>query len=138
MGCAETSVMPLPDNYHQDARDALGHPSLTACGPHRSLAVVPSIAIEGTTARLRRDSGSTPAGMNRLLAIAHWFSAAGVAARPSLIRHERNAKPPGQCRGQALFQHGHNVRPVRRMDVAAVIAVDRQPGRTGPPLGHEE
>ena len=98
---------------------------------------VPSIAIEGTTARLRGHSGATPAGMNWLLAIVHWFFAAGAATRRSLVRHERNARPPGQCRAQALFQHGHYVRPMRRMDVAAVIPVHRQPGRTGPPLGHE-
>ena len=89
--------------------------------------------------RLRRDcgpiSGNGPAGWQ--LAIVHWFFAAGAAARRSLVLRERNAGPSGQCSGQALFQHRHNVRPVRRMDVAAVIAVHRQPSRTGPPLSHE-
>jgi hypothetical protein len=61
MGCAKTIVTMLPDNYHQDAHGALADPSATARGPHRSLPVVPSIQIEGTTGRLRGDSGGTTA-----------------------------------------------------------------------------
>src|ERR1035441_6644368 len=52
MGCAETLVMRLPGNHDQAARDALAHRPRSACGSRRSLAVVPSIWIEGTTARL--------------------------------------------------------------------------------------
>src|ERR1035441_5287213 len=52
MGCAEPFVMRLPDNYNQAACDALAHRPRNACGYHRSLAVVPSIWIEGTMARL--------------------------------------------------------------------------------------
>jgi hypothetical protein len=39
MGCPETSVMRLPDNHNQAARDALGHRPHTACGTRRSLAI---------------------------------------------------------------------------------------------------
>ena len=43
MGCAETFVLRLPDNYHQAARDALAHRPRSAGGCRRSLAVVPLI-----------------------------------------------------------------------------------------------
>src|ERR1035437_4864604 len=57
MGYAETFVMRRPDFYHQAARDALAHRPCTAGGSRRSLAVVPSIWIEGTRARLPGDCG---------------------------------------------------------------------------------
>src|ERR1039458_9386166 len=38
MGCAETLVMRLPDDYHQAARDRLAHRRWSACGPRRTLA----------------------------------------------------------------------------------------------------
>ena len=38
MGCAETSVMRLPDDYNQVAPDALAHRPINACGPRRTLA----------------------------------------------------------------------------------------------------
>jgi hypothetical protein len=38
MGCAETLVMRLPDDYHQAARDTLAHRPRSACGPRRIFA----------------------------------------------------------------------------------------------------
>jgi len=58
MGCAPTLVTMLPDNYHQGAHDAPANPSAAACGPHRSLPVVPLIAD-------KRYYGETPAGLRR-------------------------------------------------------------------------
>jgi hypothetical protein len=52
MGCAETFVLRLPDNYDQAARDGLAHRPVTARGSRRSLAVVPLIGDRGTTASL--------------------------------------------------------------------------------------
>src|ERR1039458_4348069 len=57
MGCVETFVMRLPNDYNQAARDALAHRPRNACGSHRSLAVIPPLANGGTTARLRGVSG---------------------------------------------------------------------------------
>ena len=38
MGCAETFMMRLPDDFHQAARDVLAHRPRAACGSRRSLA----------------------------------------------------------------------------------------------------
>ena len=70
MGCAEASVTMLPDKHHQGARNALADPSVTSCGPHRSLPVAPLIAYQRcygeAPGRLRRDcrpvSGNGPVG----------------------------------------------------------------------------
>ena len=56
MGCAETFVMRLPDDYNQAARDALAHRPRTACGPRRSLAVAPLIGDQ-------RCYGEAPMGL---------------------------------------------------------------------------
>jgi len=61
MGCAQTFVMMLSHNQNQGAHDALAQPFPTACGPPRSLPVVPSLANEGTTERPRGDSGGAAA-----------------------------------------------------------------------------
>jgi hypothetical protein len=58
MGCAETSALRLPDNYHQAARDALAHRPRTACGSRRSLAVVPLNADQRYD-----DTGGTTGGL---------------------------------------------------------------------------
>ncbi len=70
MGCAETSVVRLPDDYHQADRDAFALRPLTACEPRRSLAVSPLIGNQRcygeAPRRLRRDSrpisGNRPGG----------------------------------------------------------------------------
>jgi hypothetical protein len=58
IGCAESLVMRLPDNYDQAARDTLAHRPSNACGSRRSLAVVPLIGD-------KRYYGESPVGLWR-------------------------------------------------------------------------
>jgi len=58
MGCAQTFVMRLPDDYHQATHDALAHRPRSACGSRRSLAVAPLIGNQ-------RCYGETPMSLRR-------------------------------------------------------------------------
>jgi hypothetical protein len=103
MGCAETSVMPLPHNYNQAARDALAHRPLTACGSRRSLAVAPLIGDQRcygeTPMRLRRDcrpiSGNGPGGWRwvRGQRLASWGSQPGLELSTETPATGKGARP---------------------------------------------
>jgi hypothetical protein len=100
MRCAETFVMRLPDNYHQAARDALAHRPRSACGPRRSLAVVPLIGDKRyygeTPMRLRRDcrpiGGNGPGGWRWVRGQRLTPTWAGAINRGSGNRQRSNAE----------------------------------------------
>ena len=103
MGCAETFVVRLPDDYHQAARDAFALRPLTACGPRRSLAVVPPLANRRyygeTPRRLRRDCrpirGNGPGGWRwvRGQRLASWGSQPGLELSIETPATGKGARP---------------------------------------------
>ena len=69
MGCAESSVMRLPNNYNQAARSTLAHHSRSTCGPGRRFAGHSPDTRRSTSDRvsevLRRVSGEATARLRR-------------------------------------------------------------------------